>query len=195
MTCPKEAELALYVGGEAARRRIQRIEHHVRACPRCARKVAEFQWIRSAVATSGSQMASSAREQVRAEIAALISREPAGLVGTHPLLPIIPIACVVIALLASAGLVRTLLIPQAAELQVALPSQAQDPPSHAFLFSAPRARQGAESPEPVQAQVESRGTLESARLEFVQTSDGLVNLAQLRIPTKDPSLEIHWIME
>ena len=195
MTCPKEADLALYAGGEAARRGIQRVEHHVRACSRCARMVAEFQCIRSAVATSGSQMPSSAREQVTAEIVALISREASRRAGIHPFLPIVPIACIVIALLASAGLVRMLKLPQAGELQVAVSSKALEPPSHAFLFSAPRVREPAESPQPERARMASRGTLESAQLEFMQTADGLARLAQLRIPAKDPSLEVHWIME
>jgi anti-sigma factor RsiW len=86
MICPKEIELALYVDGEAPDRRTERLERHVKTRASCARKVLEFRLIRSAVASSGSHMAPTAREQVRAEILARISREPSDRAGSHPLL-------------------------------------------------------------------------------------------------------------
>ena len=195
MTCPKEAELALYAGGEAALRKTRRVDHHVRTCARCARRVAEFQLIRSAVATSGSQMPPGAREQLRAEILALVSREPSCLAGIHPLVAIGPRACILVALLAWASLGRMLQLPQPGELQLALSSTAQAAPAHAFVLSSPHAREPVSSPEPVRPRLASRGMLESAQLQVVRTADGLTALAQLRIPTSDPSLEIHWIME
>lgn len=195
MTCPNESELALYTGGEATPRQIARVERHVRTCSRCSRKVAEFQLIRSAVATSGSPMPPGAREQVRAEILALISREPSRHAGIRPLLPIASVLGVLIVLLASAGVVSMLQLSQTGELRLALPLNALDPPAHAFMFSAPPTREPASSPEPIRALLASRGKLESAQLRIVRTEDGLTALAQLRIPASDPSLEIHWIME
>lgn len=192
MTCPKEAELGLYAGGEAALRKARRVENHVRTCARCARKVAEFQLIRSAVVTSGSRMPPSAREQVRAEILVLISRESSSVAGIHPLLAIVPIACV---LIASASLGRMLQLPHESELKLALPLDSLDPPALAFVFSARRAPEPATSPEPVRPRPKSRGNLELAQLRIAATADGLATLALLRIPANDPSLEIHWIME
>ncbi len=195
MTCPKEAELGLYAGGEAALRKARRVENHVRTCARCARKVAEFQLVRSAVVTSGSRMPPSAREQVRAEILVLISRESSSVAGIHPLLAIVPIACVLIALIASASLGRMLQLPHESELKLALPLDSLDPPALAFVFSARRAPEPATSPEPVRPRPKSRGNLELAQLQIAATADGLATLALLRIPANDPSLEIHWIME
>ncbi len=139
-------------------------------------------------------MLPSAREQARTEILARISREPLGRIGSHPWLPILRIACALIVLSASAGLVRTLQPPQAGELPLAAAFEAHRPPAHAFLFSE-RPETSTESTTLAPARLEGSGILESAQLTFVEISDGLARIAQLRIPTKDPSLEILWIME
>ena len=194
MTCPQETELALFAGGEGRDRRISSVESHIRICERCAQEVAEFRLVRSAVATSGSHMLPNAREQVRAEILERISREPLGRAASHPLLPILRIACVLIVLSASAGLVLTLQPPQAGVLPLAAAFDAHRPPAHAFLFSE-RPEVSLESTTIAPARFDHSGTLESAQLTFVELSDGLTRIAQLRIPAKDPSLEIHWIME
>ena len=194
MTCPQETELALLAGKEGPSRRISRVERHVRTCARCAQAVSEFQVVRSAVATSGSQILPSARHQVRTEILDRIAREPLGLTGGHPLLPILRIACVVIVLAGSVGLVLTLNPPQAGELPLAAVFDAHRPPASAFLLSErrpPRPESTTRAPD----RFEGSGILESAQLKFVEIPDGLTRIAQLRIPAKDPSLEIRWIME
>ena len=139
-------------------------------------------------------MLPNAREQVRAEILARISREPLGRTGRHPLLPVLRIACVLIVLSASAGLVLTLQPPQAGELPLAAVFEAHRPPTRALLFSERRPTH-TESTAQAPDRSEGSGILESAQLTFVETSDDLTRIAQLRIPAKDPSLEIHWIME
>ena len=45
MTCPKRAELAVYAGMEAPRRRIPKVQRQTRACSECKRTVSEFQLI------------------------------------------------------------------------------------------------------------------------------------------------------
>ena len=194
MTCPQETELALFAGGEGRDRRISSVEGHIRICERCAQEVVEFRLVRSAVATSGSHMLPNAREQIRAEILERISREPLGRAASHPLLPILRIACVLIVLSASAGLVLTLQPPQAGVMPLASAFDAHRPPAHAFLFSE-RPEVSPESKTMAPARFDSSGILESAQLKFVELSDGLTRIAQLRIAAKDPSLEIHWIME
>lgn len=194
MTCPQETELALFAGKEGPSRRISRVERHVRTCERCAQAVSEFQLVRSAVASSGSQMLPSARHQVRTEVLDRIAREPSGRTGGHPLLPILRIACVLVVLAASAGLVLTMHPPQAGELPLAAVFEAHRPPASAFLFSERRPPHP-ESTTRAPDRFEGSGILESAQLTFVEIPDGLTRIAELRIPAKDPSLEIHWIME
>ena len=187
MTCPKESELALYAGREAPHRRIAKVERHVRRCPRCAHRVAQFGLVRSAVASSGSQMPPSTRDQVRAEILSQISREPIGSAGRHPLLPILRIACVAIVLLVSASLVPTLQLPRPSVLPLEVAFEAHKPPPRAFVVS----ERPASSSEPMplaSPRFAGPGNLESAELSFVATSDGGTRIAQLRIPAKDPSL-------
>lgn len=194
MTCPRETELALFAGGEGRDRRISRVERHIRMCERCAQEVAEFRLVRSAVATSGALMLPNAREQVRGEILARISREPLGRTVRHPWLPVLRIACVLIALSASAGMVLTLQPPQDGDISLAAVFEAHRPPAHALLFSGRRPTR-TEATVRAPDRFEGAGILEAAELTFVEMSDGPARIAQLRIPTKDPSLEIHWIME
>ena len=194
MTCPPESELALYAGGEAPDRRIAKVDRHITRCQRCAHRVAEFVLVRSAVASSGSQMHPSTRNQVRAEILSQIAREPIGSAGRHPLLPILRIACIAIVLLVSASLVATLRLPRPSEFPLDVAFEAHKPPPRAFAVS----DRPASSSGPM-ALASSRfagpRNLESAELSLVETSDGGTTIAQLRIPAKDPSLEIHWIIE
>lgn len=194
MTCPKEAELALYAGTDAPNRRIARVERHVARCPRCARRVAEFGLIRAAVASSGSQMPASARDQVRAEILSRISGEPMGRAGRHPLVPIVRIACIPIVVLVATSLVPTLRPPAPSEFPLGAPFGAHEPPPRAFVF----ADRPASSSEPmalVSTGFAGPGNLESARLSLVERSDGRASVLQLHVPAKDPSLEIRWIIE
>ena len=150
--------------------------------------------VRSAVATSGAQMLPGARQEVRTEILDRISREPLGGAGTHPLLPILRIACVLIVLAGSVGLVRILHPPQAGELPLKAVFEVHRPPARAFLFSEPRVPR-TDSTIRSRVRFESSGKLETVQLAFVEAPDGLDTIAQLRIPAKNPSLEIHWIME
>ena len=139
-------------------------------------------------------MPPSARDQVRAEILDRISREPSGISGRHPLLPILRIACVPIVLFISASLLPTLQPPHPGEFPLAVAFEAREPPARAFVVSDPPAS----SSQPIASappRFAGPGTLESAQLSVVETSDGLARIAQLRIPAKDPSLEIHWIIE
>ena len=194
MTCPQETELALFASGEGRDRRISRLDRHVRSCARCAQAVSEFQVVRSAVATSGSQMLPSARQQVRTEILDRISREPLGRAGKHPLLPVLRIACVLVVLSGSVGLVRTLHPPQAGELPLEAAFKVHRPPARAFVFSEPRVTR-AEATIRSLDRFEASGKLETVQLALVVASDGPERIAQLRIPAKNSSLEIHWIME
>lgn len=194
MTCPREAELALLAGGEGRDRRISRLDRHVRSCGRCAQAVSEFQVVRSAVATSGSQMLPSVRHQLRTKILDRISREPSGRAGNHPVLPILRIACVLIVLSGSVGLVRTLHPSRSTELPLTAALEIHRPPARAFLFSErrpPRSESTTRAPD----RFEGSGKLETVQLALVEASDGLDRIAQLRIPAKNPSLEILWIME
>ena len=194
MTCPKESELALFAGREAPRRHTARVEHHVRRCPRCAKRVAEFGLVRFAVASSGSQMPASTRDQVRAEILSRISREPIGGAGRHLLPRTLRIACVAIALLVSASLVPTLQPPRPGVFPLRMVFEAHKPPPRAFVVSD---QPGSSSESIALASTRSAGpgNLESAQLSLVETSDGGAGIVHLRIPTKDTSLEIHWIIE
>lgn len=194
MTCPKESELALLAGREAPRRRIARVEHHVRRCPLCANRVAEFGLIRSAVASSGSQMPASIRDQVRAEILSRISREPIGGAGRHLLPPTLRIASVAIVLLVSASLVPTLQPPRPGVFPLKMVFEAHKPPPRAFVVS-DRPASSSESMELASSRFAGPGNLESAQLSLVETSAGGAGIVQLRIPAKDSSLEIHWIIE
>ena len=194
MTCPPEAELALYAGRDAPDRRIAKVDRHISRCPRCAHRVAEFGLVRSAVASSGSQMPPSTRDEVTAEILRQVSRQPIGSAGRHPLLPILRIACIAIVLVVSASFVPTLQLSRPSEFPLDVAFEAHKPPPRAFVVS----DRPAGSSEP-KALASSRfagpGNLQSAELSLVGTSDGGARIAQLRIPTKDPSLEIHWIIE
>lgn len=194
MTCPKESELALYTGREAPGRRMAKVKHHVTSCPRCAERVAEFGLVRSAVASSGSQMPASTRDQVRAEILSRISREPIGGARRHLLPPTLRIACVAIVLLVSVSLVPTLQPPRPGVFPLKTVFEAHKPPPSAFVVS-DRPASSSESIELAPSRFAGPGNFESAQLSLVETSDGGTGIVQLRIPAKDSSLEIHWIIE
>ena len=194
MTCPKESDLALYAGREAPRRRIAKVEHHVKRCPRCADRVAEFGLVRSAVASSGSQMPPSIRKKVRVEILSQISREPLRGAGHHLLPPILRIACVAVVLLVSASLVPILQPPRPSAFPLKMAFEAQKPPPRAFFVS-DRPASSSESIALASTRFAGPGNFESAQLSLVETSAGEAGIVQLRIPAKDSSLEIHWIIE
>lgn len=194
MTCPKESELALYAGSEAPRRRIAMVEHHVRICSQCADRVTEYGLVRSAVASSGSQMPPSTRDKVRAEILSQISREPIGGLGRHLLPPAFRIACVAIVLLVSATLVPPLQPPRPGVFPLKMVFEAHKPPPRAFVIS-DRPGSSSELKALASSRFAGPGNFESAQLSLVETSDGGTGIVQLRIPAKDSSLEIHWIIE
>ena len=194
MTCPKESELALYAGREAPRRRIAKVEHHVKRCPRCADRVAEFGLVRSAVASSGSQMPPSIRNEVRSEILSQISREPIGGTGRPLLPPVLRIACVAVVLLVSASLFPTLQPPHPSAFPLEMAFEVHRPPPRAFVVS-DRPANSSESAALASTRFAGPGNFESAQLSLVETSAGGAGIVQLRIPAKDSSLEIHWIIE
>ncbi len=195
MTCPKEAELALHGTGDASERLARRVGRHIRMCASCARKVSEFQLVRSAVASSGSAMPPGAREHIRAAILARVGSGPPGRPRSHSSLLLLRIACAVTVVAASAALVRTAWFPPVVELAPLSALRTPGPPESVLQFSAPRTEDAGPSTGVGREQLERTVGLQSAQLDFVQMADGLARVAQLRIPAEDPSLEIHWIIE
>ena len=193
MTCPKSDELALYAGGEAALRRIPKVARHVRACPECARTVSEFRLIRSAVASSGSVMRSSARQQMRARILERIACEPAGRAGGRLFQPLLRVACALSILCASLVLAGTLFELRSDRLPLIVAFGPPEAPAQAYRFSS-RPASGLKSTPSVSARSGAPSTLEAAGLSVVDRPDGFARVVQLRLPAADPNLEIHWIM-
>ena len=194
MTCPKSTDLALYAGGEAPHRRIPKVERHIRACPQCMRTVSEFQLIRSAVASTGSFMPTGAREEMRSRILERIAREPVGRVGGSLFRPVLRVACALTIIFASLAWLGTQPEPRSSELPLPVPFGNREPPAHAYRLTSRPAR-GLDPITPGSARSGRFGTLKSAELHFVDRSDGLLKVAQLRLPARAPNLEIHWIMD
>lgn len=103
---PKEADLALYAGGEAGLWRRLHVARHLRGCEECARTVEEFrairQWTRSqdqvAAGADWARLASEMKANIRLGLAAGECVAPAGEAALRPWRPalVLPVVLVIV---------------------------------------------------------------------------------------------------
>ena len=191
MNCPTELELSLFAGGDARERQARRIAQHLRSCHACAQTVEEFRVVRSAVMDSRAPMPPQLRSALATQVLSRIAVEQGasdqvslwhrlrwGVAG-------VATACVSIAIL---GLQPDW---QALELPPAVLAPAR-PPAQGFALSE-SSRFGSSPAPPAAAGPETAADpLNAAKLSLIADADGA---ARLRIPSNDPAIEIHWLMD
>ncbi len=191
MNCPTELELSLFAGGDARERQARRIAQHLRSCHACAQAVDEFRVVRSAVMDSRAPMPPRLRSALPTQVQSRIAVEQGdsdqvslwrrlrwGVAG-------VATACVSIAILGLQPDWQALELPRA----VLAPAR---PPAQGFALSE-FSRFGS-SPAPSAAARPETGAdpLNAAKLSLIADADGG---ARLRIPSNDPAIEIHWLMD
>ena len=191
MNCPTELELSLFAGGDARERRARRIAQHLRSCHACAQAVDEFRVVRSAVMDSRAPMPPHLRSVLPTHVLSRIAVEQGdsdqvslwhrlrwGVAG-------VATACVSIAILGLQPDWQVLDLPQA----VLAPAR---PPAQGFALSE-SSRFGSSPAPPAAASPETAADpLNAAKLSLIADADGA---ARLRIPSNDPAIEIHWLMD
>lgn len=191
MNCPTELELSLFAGGDARERQARRIAQHLRSCHACAQTVDEFRVVRSAVMDSHAPMPPQLRSALSTQVLSRIAVEQGnshqvslwhrlrwGVAG-------VATACVSIAILGLQPDWQALELPQAV-LAPALP------PAQGFALSE-SSRFGSSPAPPTAASPETAADpLNAAKLSLIADADGA---ATLRIPSNDPAIEIHWLMD
>ncbi len=191
MNCPTEVELSLFAGGDARERRTRRIAQHLRSCHACAQAVDEFRVVRSAVMDSRVPMPPHLRSVLPTQVLSRIAAEQGdsdqvslwqrlrwGVAG-------VATACVSIAILGLQPDWHALELPQAV-LPPARPPAQGFALSESSRFGSPPAPPAAASPET------AADPLNAAKLSLIADADGA---ARLRIPSNDPAIEIHWLMD
>ena len=191
MSCPTELELSLFAGEDLRESRARQIAQHLRSCHACAQAVDDFRVVRSAVMDSRAPMPPQLRSALSTQVLSRIAMEQGdsdqvslwhrlrwGVAG-------VATACVSIAILGLQPDWQALELPQAV-LAPALP------PAQGFALS--ESSRFGSSPAPSAAARPETGAdpLNAAKLSLIADADGG---ARLRIPSNDPAIEIHWLMD
>ena len=193
MNCPKELELSLFAGGDVRERRARRIAQHLDSCQTCAQAVDEFRVVRSAVMDSRAPMPPHLRSALPTQVLSRIAVEQGnsdqvslwhrlrwGVAG-------VAIACVSIAILGLQPDWQALELPEAA----LAPAR---PPAQWFVLSEPSrlesspARPATAKPEPA---IDSLDAVELSLIADAGGEDGI----GFRIPSSNPAIEIHWLID
>lgn len=191
MNCPNERELSLFAGGDVEEPQARRITEHLRSCRACAQAVHEFGVVLSAVVDSRAPMPPRLWSGLSTQVLSRIAIEQGdsdhvslrhwlrwGVAG-------VATACVSIAILGLQPDWQALDLPQAA----LAPTR---PPAQGFTLSG-ALRPGASSAPPAAARPETAADpLYAVQLSLIADSDGG---ARLHIPSNNPSIEIHWLMD
>ena len=194
MTCPDESELSLFAGGDVGERQAHRIEQHVHACSACARVLHEFRVIRSAVMNSGMPMPPHIHAALPTQVLtriALVQGE-ADQVSLWPRLrwgiAAVVTACVSIAIWGLQPDQHSLALPQAA----LVPAR---PAERAFALS--ESLRNRQSGTPIVAAVPetARNPFDTVELSLVSDADGEDTGVTFRVSSKDPTIEVHWLMD
>ena len=194
MSCPKELELSLFAGGDLRERQGRRIGRHLDSCKACAQAVDEFRVVRSAVMDSRSPMPPYLRSALPTQVLSRIAVEQ----GTSVQVPLwhwlrwavagVATACVSIAILGVQPDWQALELPQAA----LAPAR---PPAQGFTLSGP-VRFRSSPAQPAAARPETAADpLDAVKLSLIADADGEGGGVRVRIPSNDPAIEIHWLMD
>lgn len=194
MNCPKELELSLFAGGDVPERRERRISQHLRSCQACAQAVHEFGVVRSAVMESRAPMPPHLRSALPTQVLSRIAVEQGnsdqvslwhrlrwGVAG-------VATACVSIAILGLQPDWEDLELPQA----TLAPAR---PPAQAFALSEPF-RLGSAPARPEAARTETAAdALDAVKLSLIADAGGERSGVRVRIPSNNPAIEIHWLID
>ncbi len=191
MSCPTELELSLFAGEDLRESRARQIAQHLRSCHACAQAVDDFRVVRSAVMDSRAPMPPQLRSALSTQVLSRIAMEQGdsdqvslwhrlrwGVAG-------VATACVSIAILGLQPDWQALELPQAV-LAPALP------PAQGFALSEPSRFGSSPTPMAAASPETDADPLNAAKLSLIADADGA---ARLRIPSNDPAIEIHWLMD
>lgn len=194
MNCPKELELSLFAGGDVRERQARRIAQHLRSCQACAQTVDEFRVVRSAVMESRAPMPPHLRSALSTQVLSRIAVEQGdsdqaslwhrlrwGVAG-------VATACVSIAILGLQPDWQTLELPKAA-LAPARPPAQGFALSESFRLGSSPAQPAATRSEPIV------DPLDTVKLSLIADADGEGGSVGLRIPSNNPAIEIHWLID
>lgn len=194
MTCPHESELSLFAGGDVGGRQANRIEQHLHVCSACAQALHEFRVIRSAVTNSGVPMPPHMRTALPRQVLtriALVHGE-ADQMSLWPRLrwgiAAVVTACVSIAIWGIQPDQHSLALPQAALVPVR-------PPEQAFALSASLRNRQSGTPSVAAAPETARNSFDTVKLSLVSDANGEDTGVTFRVSSKDPTIEIHWLMD
>lgn len=194
MNCPKELELSLFAGGDVRERRARRIAQHLDSCQACAQAVDEFRVVRSAVMDSRAPMPPRMRSALPTQVLSRIAVEQGnsdqvslrrrlrwGVAG-------VATACVSIAILGLQPDWQTLALPEAA----LAPAR---PPAQWFVLSEPFRLESSPA-RPAAARPETAADpLNAVTLSAIPDADGEGSGVTVRIPSNNPAIEIHWLID
>ncbi|MYC65474.1 MAG: hypothetical protein F4X12_03980 [Acidobacteriia bacterium] len=194
MTCPKELELSLFAGGDVRELQARRITQHLHSCQACAQAVHEFRVVRSAVMESRAPMPPHLRSALPTQVLSRIAVEQGnsdqvslwhrlrwGIAG-------VATACVSIAILGLQPDWQALELPQVA----LAPAR---PPAQGFALSEPF-RLGSSPAQPAAARPETAADpLDAVKLSSIADADGEGSGVRVRIPSDNPAIEIHWLID
>jgi len=194
MNCPKELELSLFAGGDVRERRARRISQHLRSCQACAQAVDEFRVVRSAVMDSRAPMPPHMRSALPTQVLSRIAVEQ----GNSDQVPLWPrlgwgvagvaTACVSIAILGLQPDWQALELPEAAFA----PAR---PPAQGFALSEPF-RLGSSPAPPAAARPETAADpLDAVKLNLIADANGEGSAVRVSIPSDNPAIEIHWLID
>lgn len=193
MNCPKELELSLFAGGDVRERQARRISQHLRSCQACAQTVDEFRVVRSAVMESRTPMPPHLRSALSTQVLSRIAVEQGdsdqaslwhrlrwGVAG-------VATACVSIAILGLQPDWQTLDLPQAA----LAPAR---PPAQGFELSESFRSRPAPALSAVASPQRTVDPLDTVKLSLIADADGGGGV-RFRIPSNNPAIEIHWLID
>ena len=194
MNCPKEVELSLFAGGDVRQRQAGRIAQHLRSCHACAQAVHEFRVVRSAVMDSRAPMPPHLRTALPTQVLSRIAVEQGNSDQVSPWPRLrwgiagVATACVSIAILGLQPDWQTLDLPQPA----LAPAR---PPAQAFALSEPF-RLGSSPAQPATARPETAADpLDAVKLSATADADGEGRGVRVHIPSDNPAIEIHWLID
>jgi len=193
MNCPKELELSLFAGGDVRERRARRITQHLHSCQACAQAVHEFRVVRSAVMDSRAPMPPHMRSALPTQVLSRIAVEQ----GNSDQVSLwrrlrwsvagVATACVSVAIFGLQPDWQTLALPEAA-LAPARPPAQWFALSEPFRLESSPARPVAAKPEP------AVDPLDAVELSLIADAGGEGGIG-FRIPSSNPAIEIHWLMD
>lgn len=191
MNCPKELELSLFAGGDVREHRARRITQHLRSCQACAQAVHDFRVVRSAVMDSRAPMPPHMRSALPTQVLSRIAVEP----GNSDQVPLwhrlrwgvagVATACVSIAILGLQPDWQALELPQATLAPARPPAQGFALSESFRSGSAPAAARSETAADP----------LNSVKLNLVADADSGDGGVTVRIPSDNPAIEIHWLID